>query len=374
MPPRATCSFEISFSPTAVGPAEAFATITDDAPGSPHVLSVVGIGSGALAVVSTSSLSFGNQPQGSISPAKTVTLFNQGNQPLTVTNVAPAGPDLLLQFLADSLRRASRTVHRVAVSMAWPNLLQPSLHDHGQPPRVGDEPENGDFLPESLADSQRGVISGVDPAKVAAPEPSQLRNGVANRSFVPEFRADSQGTVRGGINSVEHHGQLRQLCNEVENRNFARELRADDHQNVRGGMNSVEHHGQLRQLCNEIENGEFAPESLADSHRGVKGGANSTEFTVTEPAPPRSLRQSRHPKPATRRTPDQQTLGLHLNTSLAAATALAISLTLLTLSCGAPHSTTQSTATPPGTYLLTLIPTSPQTSPPPTVSLALTVH
>src|SRR5579864_2362913 len=93
MPPRATCSFEISFSPTAVGPAEAFATITDDAPGSPHVLSVVGIGSGALAALSTTSLSFGNQPQGSISPAKAVTLFNQGNQPLTVTSLTPTGAD-----------------------------------------------------------------------------------------------------------------------------------------------------------------------------------------------------------------------------------------------------------------------------------------
>ncbi len=93
MPPRATCSFEISFSPTAVGPAEAFATITDDAPGSPHVLSVVGIGSGALAVLSNTSLSFGNQPQGSISASKAVTLFNQGNQPLTVTNLTPTGAD-----------------------------------------------------------------------------------------------------------------------------------------------------------------------------------------------------------------------------------------------------------------------------------------
>ncbi|HXP71850.1 MAG TPA: choice-of-anchor D domain-containing protein [Candidatus Dormibacteraeota bacterium] len=93
MPPRATCSFEVSFSPTSVGPAEAFATITDDAPGSPHVLSVAGIGSGALAALSTTSLSFGNQPQGSISPAKAVILFNQGNQPLTVTNLTPTGPD-----------------------------------------------------------------------------------------------------------------------------------------------------------------------------------------------------------------------------------------------------------------------------------------
>jgi hypothetical protein len=92
MAPRATCSFEISFSPTAVGPAEAFATITDDAPGSPHVLSVVGIGSGALAVISTSSLSFGSQPQGTMTP-RAVTLFNQGNLPLVIANLTLAGPD-----------------------------------------------------------------------------------------------------------------------------------------------------------------------------------------------------------------------------------------------------------------------------------------
>jgi hypothetical protein len=96
MPPRATCSFEISFSPTAVGPAEAFATITDDAPGSPHVLSVVGIGSGALAVLSTTSLSFANQPQGSTSDFQFVTIFNQGNQTLHIAPIEISGPDQLL--------------------------------------------------------------------------------------------------------------------------------------------------------------------------------------------------------------------------------------------------------------------------------------
>ena len=96
MPPRATCSFEISFSPTAVGPAEAFATITDDAPGSPHVLSVVGIGSGALAVLSTTSLSFANQPQGSTSNFQFVTILNQGNQPLHIADIEISGPDQLL--------------------------------------------------------------------------------------------------------------------------------------------------------------------------------------------------------------------------------------------------------------------------------------
>jgi hypothetical protein len=95
LPPRGTCSFELSFSPTAVGPAEAFVTVTDDAPGSPQVLAVLGLGSGPLAVPSATSIAFGNQPQGSISPAQVITIFNQGNQPLQVTNLTPADPTKL---------------------------------------------------------------------------------------------------------------------------------------------------------------------------------------------------------------------------------------------------------------------------------------
>ena len=109
LPPRGTCSFELSFSPTAVGPAEAFVTITDDAPGSPQVLAVLGLGSGPLAVPSATSIAFGNQPQGSISPAQVITIFNQGNQPLQVTNLTPAGPDKT-QFAVQSTTCGSYSI------------------------------------------------------------------------------------------------------------------------------------------------------------------------------------------------------------------------------------------------------------------------
>jgi hypothetical protein len=109
LPPRATCSFELSFSPTAVGPAEAFVTVTDDAPGSPQVLAVLGLGSGPLAVPSATSIAFGNQPQGSISPAQVITIFNQGNQPLQVTNLTPAGPDKT-QFAVQSTTCGSYSI------------------------------------------------------------------------------------------------------------------------------------------------------------------------------------------------------------------------------------------------------------------------
>ena len=91
LPPRATCSFEVSFSPMAVGPAEAFATVTDDAPGSPQVLAIVGLGAGPLAVLSTSNIDFGAQPQGSSSSSQTVTILNEGNQNLVVSVPSLAG-------------------------------------------------------------------------------------------------------------------------------------------------------------------------------------------------------------------------------------------------------------------------------------------
>ena len=65
--PRGTCEFEVAFSPSIVGPEQSFLSVQDDAPGSPQVLALAGIGNGPLAVVSTSSLLFNPQPQGSAS-------------------------------------------------------------------------------------------------------------------------------------------------------------------------------------------------------------------------------------------------------------------------------------------------------------------
>ncbi len=89
--PRASCAFEVGFTPSAVGPQEAFVTVADDAPGSPQVLAVVGIGSGPFAALSTSSINFGTQPEGSTSRAQQITIVNQGNQDLHISNLVQAG-------------------------------------------------------------------------------------------------------------------------------------------------------------------------------------------------------------------------------------------------------------------------------------------
>jgi hypothetical protein len=95
---RASCSFEVGFSPTAVGPVAAFVAVTDDATGSPQLLAVFGIGSGPLAVPSATSIAFGNQPQGSTSDPQTVTMSNTGNQTLHFGNIVLGGANTS-QFL-----------------------------------------------------------------------------------------------------------------------------------------------------------------------------------------------------------------------------------------------------------------------------------
>ncbi len=263
--------------------------------------------------------------------------------------------DFLPGFLADSPRCASRSLHRIAVAAARPSLLPPSLRHHGQLRQLGSESVSGNFPVESHDDRQR--------------------------------RGDGANRIKAAVSEPGLQRFLRsQLCNEFENRNLSREFLAEIQRNVRSGVNSFEftltepdlqrslrHHGQLRQLRNEVENRNSAPESLADSHRGARGGIDNAKFTMTEPAPPRSLSQSRHRKSASPHTCGQQPPQpprLILNTSLAAA----IALSLLTLSCSAPNSTTQPSATPSGTYLLALTSTSPQSSSPPTQTLILAIR
>ena len=94
IPPGPACSFEVSFAPSTVGPEKAFLTFTDDGPGSPQVLELVGIGSGPLAAPSPASLSFGNQPMGTTSGPQETRLTNLGNQNLVISMFGTSGPGL----------------------------------------------------------------------------------------------------------------------------------------------------------------------------------------------------------------------------------------------------------------------------------------
>jgi hypothetical protein len=92
--PTTQCSFEVGFTPSVVGPETAVISISDNAPGSPQVLELIGAGQGPLAAVSPLSVDFGSQSVDTTSDQRTITVSNAGDQTLTITSVQESGPDV----------------------------------------------------------------------------------------------------------------------------------------------------------------------------------------------------------------------------------------------------------------------------------------
>jgi hypothetical protein len=81
------CTFSVTFKPSAVGANNGALTVTDNAPGSPQSIPLTGVGTGGVAGLSPSSLTYGVQLVGTTSPAQAVTLSNTGNAALTINSI-----------------------------------------------------------------------------------------------------------------------------------------------------------------------------------------------------------------------------------------------------------------------------------------------
>jgi hypothetical protein len=89
----ATCTINVTFTPTAAGTQAGSITITDNAAGSPHAVTLSGTGAAAAPVVglNPTSLAFGTQQINVASAVRTVTLTNTGNATLTITGFTVTG-------------------------------------------------------------------------------------------------------------------------------------------------------------------------------------------------------------------------------------------------------------------------------------------
>ncbi len=84
----ASCQFSIKFAPAASGPANSLLSFTANAAGGLFAIGLRGTGvTGPAAQAQPSSLTFGNQPVGTISAPKAVTFSNPGDAPLSIAGV-----------------------------------------------------------------------------------------------------------------------------------------------------------------------------------------------------------------------------------------------------------------------------------------------
>ena len=86
----AACTLSISFRPTTAGTTFGAITVSDNAPGNPHAVTLSGqaiSGTAPEAYLSPRNLAFGLQPVTTNSSPQTVTVTNTGNAPLTISKV-----------------------------------------------------------------------------------------------------------------------------------------------------------------------------------------------------------------------------------------------------------------------------------------------
>ena len=85
----ASCTFSVKFTPTTSGTLTGSVSITDNASGSPQKITLMGTGTDIQ--LTPTSLNFGNQPVGTKSLAKKITLSNKASVTVSITSISITG-------------------------------------------------------------------------------------------------------------------------------------------------------------------------------------------------------------------------------------------------------------------------------------------
>jgi hypothetical protein len=90
--PGGTCTYTVTFNPTAAFARESVIVMNDNAQGNIHLVGVQGNGmSGGVASFSPTTLTFATQKQGTTSKAQSSTLSNSGTAPLAIASIGVSG-------------------------------------------------------------------------------------------------------------------------------------------------------------------------------------------------------------------------------------------------------------------------------------------
>jgi uncharacterized repeat protein (TIGR01451 family) len=91
IPPNGFCTINVGFQPTGIGSRTSFLQILSNAGTGTNTISAMGTGVAPGISISPTNLNFGTLPVGVTSTPQTVTLFNSGNSPLTVSSATVGG-------------------------------------------------------------------------------------------------------------------------------------------------------------------------------------------------------------------------------------------------------------------------------------------
>lgn len=192
--PQASCTISIGFKPTAVGTRTGSLTITDNASGSPHTVSLSGT---ATAVsVSASTLSFSPQLLGTTSAGRTITVTNHSATALSFSGITVGGTNA-----ADFLIASKTCGSSLAGSSTCTVTLQ------FRPALIGPESaslnfsDNGGASPQTVHMSGSGTVVTLSRSSM-----SFAAQTVATTSAPQSVTLNNHGSTTLHINSISISG------------------------------------------------------------------------------------------------------------------------------------------------------------------------
>jgi parallel beta-helix repeat protein/YD repeat-containing protein len=181
-----SCSISVTFSPTQRGTRNGALTISDNAAGNPHVVTLQGNGIGPAATLSPN-LTFTGQLVGTTSPPQPVTLSSTGETALTINNIAaggdfaqtnncpaslPNGQNCTIQVTFTPTARGTRSATLAVTDNSTTSPEQASLSGQGTAPVVAlsrtalafgnqvlDVPVNGTVILNNTGDAALSITS-----------------------------------------------------------------------------------------------------------------------------------------------------------------------------------------------------------------------
>ena len=196
--PGSSCTISVTFTPSAAGSRAASVTVSDNAPGNPHTITLAGTGVAPAPAITLSptSLAFGNRVVGTTSAAQDVTVTNSGTAPLTINSIGVAGANAGDFAQTNTCPLAPSTL-AVGASCTISATFTPSATgSRTASVSIADDAPGG---PHTVALSGTGIASGVTLAPTAIDFGNQL---IGTTSSAQNATLTNSGTAPLTISSI----------------------------------------------------------------------------------------------------------------------------------------------------------------------------
>jgi hypothetical protein len=194
LPVEGTCTIAVVFTPSVPGTSLGAVTITDNAPGSPHVVTLTGNGLGPAAALSSVALDFGNQLVGASSAHQTVALSNTGNRSMKIGSITAAGDFSQTHACGVSLPAGGECSINITFTPTARGLRSGSI-------TVTD---NGLGSPQVVALTGRGIVPGA--CSLSQTSLSFGKEQVGTTSSPQEVTVSNPGDLPLTLTSIEVSG------------------------------------------------------------------------------------------------------------------------------------------------------------------------